>query len=453
MITVSTLSKKLVSSNLLAYSSHQGFVKYFKNTSWMFFSKILRMVAGLFVGVWVARYLGPEKFGIFSYSIAFTALFAKFAKLGLDSIVVRELVKTPEQRDELLGTAFWLQSVGAVVTYSLVFLISSLGSKEGGVQLYILIIAAGMFLQNFELVDMYFQSKVLSKFVSMCKLVQLTFSTIAKVFLVVTGKDLIWFVFVTLFDSATFAVSLWVAYKLQNIGSFLGKFNLRMAKELLKDSWPIILSGLAILLYMKIDQIMIKSMMGSVAVGQYAAAVKISEVWYFIPIIICSSLFPAIVSSKKQSQQLYYARLQKLYDIMVALAVAIALPMTFLSNWIINFMYGKQYSQAGLVLMIHIWAGVFVFLSVANDKWFYIENKSKLLTLKVLAGAVSNVLLNLYLIPKYGIVGAAVATIISYSISVLWSDLLIGKVNVLFAMKLKALTLVNLYKGTKIKNV
>ncbi len=134
---------------------------------------------------------------------------------------------------------------------------------------------------------------------------------------------------------------------------------------------------------------------------------------------------------------------------MVWMAIAIALPMTFLSDWAIHLLYGEQYSQAGSVLMIHIWAGVFVFLSVANDKWFYIENKAELLTIKVIIGAVSNVILNFILIPKYGINGAAVATIISYSISVLWSDLIIKNVKILLVMKLKSIFLINLLKIKK----
>ena len=125
---------------------------------------------------------------------------------------------------------------------------------------------------------------------------------------------------------------------------------------------------------MKIDQVMIKEMMNAEAVGQYAAAVRLSEVWYFIPMVITASLFPAIINAKKKNENLYYLRLQRLYDFMAFMAIAIALPMTFLSDWIVELLYGAQYNQAGSVLVIHIWAGVFVFLGVASAKWFLVEN-------------------------------------------------------------------------------
>jgi O-antigen/teichoic acid export membrane protein len=221
--------------------------------------------------------------------------------------------------------------------------------------------------------------------------------------------------------------------------------------SLLKDSWLMMVAGAAILIYMKIDQVMIKEMLSSGAVGQYAAAVRLSEAWYFIPMVIGNSLFPAIINAKKQSEELYYTRLQNLYDMMVCMAIAIALPMTFLSDWLVNLLYGVEYNQAGSVLMIHIWAGLFVFLSVANDKWFYIENKSKLLIIKVFIGAISNIGLNFIFIRKYGINGAAVASIISYSISVIWTDFLIKNMKNLLIMKLKAVFLINIMK--KLKNM
>jgi len=208
---------------------------------------------------------------------------------------------------------------------------------------------------------------------------------------------------------------------------------------LLKDGWPMMVAGVAIMVYMKIDQVMIKEMMDSASVGQYAAAMRISGAWYFIPIIIVASFFPAIVNAKKQSDELYYSRLQKLYNLMAWVPIAVALPMTFLSDWVIYLLYGGQYSQAGDVLMITIWAGVFVFLSVVNDKWFYVENRAQLLMFKVLIGAISNILLNVLLIPLYGIKGAAIATVIGYSISVIWSDLFFKEMHKLFIMKVKAL--------------
>lgn len=198
------------------------------------------------------------------------------------------------------------------------------------------------------------------------------------------------------------------------------------------------LSGIVVSIYMRIDQVMIKEMMDSEAVGQYAAAVRVSELWYFIPVVISSSLFPAIINAKAQSEELYYARLQKLYDLMVWMALAIAIPMTFLSNWIVNLLYGNIYDQAGNVLMIHIWTGIFVFLGVASGKWFTAENLQMLSFWRTFSGMVINVVLNLVMIPKYGITGAAVATLSANFMAAFFFDFFNKKTKKVFYMKLKA---------------
>ena len=169
----------------------------------MFAEQLLRMIAGLLVGIWVARYLGPEQFGVFSYAIAFASLFSSIAKLGLDGIVVRDLVKEPEQRDCYLGTAFWLKLMGAILMLGIVAISMQLTSSDHLTNLYILIIASGAIFQSFEVVDFYFQSKVLSKFVSICKMTQLFISSLLKLYFIFTGAELIYFVLITIVDQVT----------------------------------------------------------------------------------------------------------------------------------------------------------------------------------------------------------------------------------------------------------
>jgi len=412
--------------------NHQGFRRYFANTSWLFAEQLLRMVAGLLVGIWVARYLGPEQFGIFSYAIAFTSLFNSIAKLGLDGIVIRDLVKEAENRDIYLGTAFWLKLLGALLMLGIVAIAMQLTSSDPLTNLYILIIASGAIFQSFEVVDFYFQSKVLSKFVSICKMAQLFISSLLKLYFIYTGAELIYFVLVTLLDQVTLALSLYIAYRFQELGSFYGHFNKAIAKQLLKDSWPLIFSGLVIMIYMRIDQIMIKEMLGERDVGLFSAAVRLSEVWYFIPVIISTSLFPSIVNAKKISDKLYDTRLRRLYTFMIWLAIMIALPMTFLSNWLVTLLYGEAYREAGQILMIHIWAGVFVFMGVASSKWFISEGLQRHLTINTVAGAIMNILLNIFLIPKYGIYGAAIATVMSQALASYFMNILFKRTRLNF---------------------
>jgi len=408
--------------------------------------QLLRMLAGVLVGIWVARYLGPEQFGIFSYVFAFVALFSSVAKLGLDSIVVRDLVGNPEGRNVYLGTAFWLKFLGAVFTLFFVCIASAFTTNNFTTNLYIFIVASGIIFQSFEVIDFYFQSKILVKFVSICRIIQLLFSSLVRIYLVLSGQDLFWFVVVTLIDQVVLALSLYLAYRLQKIGSFYHYFNLAIAKKMLSDSWPLIFSGLIVMLYMRIDQIMIKEMLGEKEVGFYSAAVRLSEVWYFIPMLITQSVFPAIVSAKRINEDLYIVRLQRLYTFLVWVAILVALPMTFLSNAIVVFLYGAAYQNAGSVLAIHIWAGVFVSLGVVSSSWLINENMQRVTLYRTLSGAIVNVVLNLVLIPIYGLLGAAIATVISYTIAGLLFDLFNKKTRIMFRMKVNAI----LFKGIRI---
>ena len=400
------------------FLSHPGFKKYFANTGWLFAGRIVQMVVGLFVGVYVARYLGPSQFGLLSYALAFVGLFSAIASLGLNGIVVRELVKTPQKLNELLGTVFFLKLVGAVLIFGAVIVGMQFLNNDNFTNLLIIIIASGYIFQAFSVIDLNFQATVKSRYVVQAQIMQLVVSSVIKLFLIWIGASLVWFAIVVLVDAIVLAICLLWNY-LQSGGQMLAwKFKLKTAKSLLKDSWPLILSGMAVMLYRKIDQIMIKTMLGDKEIGFYAAAVRLSEAWYFIPMAIAGSLFPAIISAKKKSESLYYFRIQQLYDLMVWIAIAIALPITFLSPWIIKVLYGDAYLPAASVLSIHIWAGVFVFLGVASGKWLIIENFTKISFLRTFIGAIVNLILNIILIPKYGINGAAITTLISYFVAV-----------------------------------
>ena len=410
----------------------------------MFGEQVLRILAGLFVGIYVARYLGPDQFGVYSFAAAFVALFGAIAKLGLDGIVVRDLVNQPDKRDIYLGTAFWLKLIGALVTLLTLAIAVQFTSNDATTNLYIFIIASGLIFQSFEVVDFYFQSKVLSKYVSTARLIQLALSSVLKLYFIFIQADLFWFVLVSLIDQISLAFSLAFAYWRQKIGSFFGRFSVGIAKAMLRNSWPLILSGITVMLYMRIDQIMIKEMLGEREVGLYSAAVRLSEAWYFVPAIITTSLFPAIVSAKKTSEKLYHARLQRLYTTLVWMAIAVVVPMTFLSDWLITLLYGEAYKDAAQVLIIHIWGGVFVSIGVASGSWFISENLQRHAFYRTSLGAIINVILNLILIPIFGLIGAAIATVIAQSMAALFFDVFTKKTRIVFYMKLKTLYFANL---------
>jgi O-antigen/teichoic acid export membrane protein len=428
---------------------NQGFIKYSKNISWLFFERILRITVGLFVSVWVAKYLGPKQFGFFSYTLSFVGLFAFIATISHNSIVVRELVKNPNYNDEIVSTAFWLRIMGAMLGILITLAVSiNLTSNDRFINILILIIASSTIFQSFNVVDDYFQSKVMNKFVVITNVISLFLSSVIKIILILNDAPLIAFVWVVFFDNFILAsgfiyfyIKLNSKFKIKNL-----KFKSKTAILLLKDSWPLMISSAAIMIHIKVDQVIIKEILGLEAVGQYAAAARVSEAWYFIPSVLTASFFPAIINAKKNNEDLYNSRLQKLYDIMVWIAIAIAIPMIFLSDWLIEILYGYQYSEAGNVLMIHIWAGVFVSLGLASNSWLICEKLQKFLMVNTFIATITNIGLNYILIPKFGIVGAAWATIISYFLVGYLCLLIWKKTRINFINLTKSLFFITLFK-------
>jgi O-antigen/teichoic acid export membrane protein len=435
--------KKLIKDN--------GFIKYFKNTTWVLLEKTLRIIVGLFVGVWVVRYLGPEEFGVFSYVNSLVFFFIIISSLGLDGVLVRELVKDESKRDLLVGSAFFLKFFASIIILFLVFFLINFIDIEEKTEKLTLIITFSTIFQSFNVIDFYFQSKILSKFVVYSNVISLLLSSIVKITLILTNCDVIAFAYVVLFDSFILALGFIYFYTKNSKSILKWKFNKEYSIKLLGYSWPFILSGILIAVYMKVDQLMLKMMLGDKAVGIYAAGVRLSEVWYFIPVAIVSSLFPAIVNAKMNSAKLYSKRLQSLYDLMSLLSIVIALCFTFLSNWIVNIFYGSVYAEAATILVIHIWSGVFVFLGVASEKWLLNENFQKIYSINTLIGSLLNILLNYILIKQIGILGAAWSTLVSQFVASYFCLFFYKKTRKNFIKLTKSLFLINYIK--MIKNV
>lgn len=432
---------------------HKGFIKYFKNTSWVFFEKIIRLTVGLFVSVWVTRYLGPERFGLLSYVQSFVGLFTIISSLGLDGIVVRELVKKHNLSDEIIGTAFWLKLIAAFGVLLILAIAINLTSNDTFTNILIFIIASATIFQSFNVVDFYFQSQVMSKFVVYTNILSFFLSSIIKIILILNQAPLIAFAWVILFDSFILACGFIYFYIKKNLKFKIKnlKLKIKTATVLLKDSWPFILSGIAISIYMKIDQVMLKEMINVETVGQYSAAVRLSEVWYFIPLAITSSLFPAIVNAKKISEKLYYERLQKLYDFNFFVALILGLPVIVFSNFIVELLYGQQFNQSAQILSIHMFCGFLVFMGVVRGKWMLNENLQKYDLFIHIIGAIANIMFNYIFISLLGIIGAAYGTLLSYIFTLFFSSLIIRKLRPSFYMILKGynniLTLKFLKKG------
>lgn len=415
------------------------------NIGWLFADKVLRMGVGLFVGVLIARYLGPERFGLFCFAVAFTGLFGAIATMGLPEVVVRDIVRDPASAKKTLGTAGVLQLLGGVAGYLLVVgLILLIRPDDRQACIMVAILGAALIFKASDIAVYWFDSQVQSRYRVWAQHgVFLTLSCV-KVILILQEATLIAFAWVVLAEAILVAIVLLFVMQMRGALLFSLQSSAHRAKSLLHDSWPLILSGLAVMVYLRIDQIMLGQMVGDESVGIYSAAVRLSEAWYFVPAAIVASVFPAIMEAKKTSEVLYNARFQKLYDLMVVVSVLVALPMTFLAGPLVVLLYGAEYADSGPVLTIHVWGAVFVFLGVASNKWFIAENKQFLSLQRTILGATTNIFLNFLLIPKYGAKGAAIATIFSQLMAAWLSDLLQPSTWRMFQMKLAAMNPIRL---------
>ena len=394
-----------------------GKTKYAKNTYWLLAERIVRIAINFFVTIYLVKYLGPDNFGLLSYSISFVTILASFAALGMDSIIVRDLVAEENRSNSIIGTSFYLRLVASIISIIFIFFVLVLSHEEFLTSSLILIISTSTIFQSFYVIDFYFQAKVKSKFTVYAQFISLVISSAVKVYLIIIKADLIYFAYAFALETLLFAIGLLVVYKIQKDGRLKWNFSISLSKKILRDAFPLLLAGVVVAIYMKIDQIMIKKMLDNTQAGYYAAAVKICELWYFIPMAISSSLFPAIINAKKVNEKIYQQRMQQFYDIMSWLSVGIAIPLTIFAPQIITLLFGVKFVPAVPVLQIYIWSAVATFLGVASSQYLVAENLTKLSFYRTFLGMVVNVALNFILIPKIGIVGSALATLVSYSLA------------------------------------
>ncbi len=416
-----------------------GLSRAVMNSGWLMADRVLRMIVGLVVWAWVARYLGPEELGVLSYTVALVAIFAVLATLGLNRIVIREIVSQPDQTDEILGTVFVLRLLASCLVAAAAYLASLFfDSVDPRTPQLVAIISAGIVLQAFDSIDLSFQAQVKSKYTVIAKYAGFLIVSAIKIALIVGGAPLQAFAWVILLEAALGAIGLAVVY--QRLGNRIRAwcFELWRAKGFLRESWPEIFSGFGTLILMRIDQIMLGQMIGAEAVGLYSAAARVSEMSYFIPTAIVASTFPAVIKAKQVSERLYYESLRHLFVSLALVSVVIALLMTFTADFIIAALFGSNYRPAATVLVIHSWTCLAVSFGLVSGSWIVTEKKLILNLYRTTLGATANVILNLFLIPRFGIVGAAVGTLISLLTAFYLFDMLIHSMRPLFSIKTRA---------------
>ncbi|WP_071467067.1 flippase [Polynucleobacter asymbioticus] len=413
------LSKRLMGRTQLHKAIH--------NTGWIFFDKILRAVLGLLVGAWVARYLGPGQFGELAYYIAFIALFQGITNLGLDGIAVREISHHQLHPHVILGTIYRLRVYAGMGCWLLAIL--SYGVIEGvnGPGIYIIgLVGATLVFQASDTVDLWFQGQSQSKRTVVAKAIAYLLINSIKVILILMQAPMIAFVLVIAAESLLNALALFIAYK-----SFPSSDSWAPSKEvarrLLQESWPYLLSTLAVIIYMRIDQIMIRNMLDDRSLGIFSAMQPIAGAWNIIPVAIVTSIAPFMTKKHLEGGPAFNNSLLYMFRALWVISLC-AIGFTILiSPYLIPAIFGIRYLDSIHILNIYVWTCLPIALGVGQGIWLLNERKPKLSMIQTACGALASVLTNLALIPSFGLVGAAYAAILSQVISTTLINLLISR--------------------------
>lgn len=422
-------------------NAYQRFRPYLHNTAWILGEKVLSLGLGFLVTVLVARYLGPDGFGTLAYATSLVALFGISGHLGLHGLVVREIVKQPALRATTMGTTAVLRLIGVITGYLLLLLYAGLYEGTGTTRFaFIAIAGASLLFMPVDVVDYWFNAFVQARYVSIARfLAKLAFAgvTLSFVFL---DASLVRFAIPYLLQSLVAGMVLLFLYRLKSdIRISAWRFDGRHARDLLKQGWVIYLASFFAVIYLKIDQVMLRWLVGSTEVGLYAVAARFSEVWYFIPGAIVASVFPKLINLRESDERRFKQRLQQVFDGLAVLGMGVALLVTLLASWFVPWIFGTDYTGSVAILVIHTWASVFIFMRAALSRWILIENALYFSLLTQGLGAASNVVLNFFLIPKYGGQGAAWATLVSYAIASFFAVFLYPRTRPVFWLMVNAL--------------
>lgn len=424
--------------------------RYIHNFNWLFLDKIIRIFGGLFIGIWVARYLGPNDFGIYSFAMAFVAFFSFFSTLGLNSIIVREITKNESHASQIIGTAFYLKILGGFVAF-IVGCIAIFVYKPSDIvsQTLIALLLLGYIFQAVDVIDYFFQAKVLSKYVVFARSIAFVAASILKIYFIIFQYSLIYFAIASLVEIILGALFMYLVYKQLGLGLSDWEMNRSVSKKLLRDSWPLMLSAFFITIYMKIDQVMIESFLDMQSVGLYSVAVRLAEAWYFVPTIIISTVMPYFVNLKETNTDMYNYRLRQINTLMVWMSIMVGIIFTFFGEYIIILMFGESYKDAYIPLSLSIWAGIFVSVGLSSSLWVISENLQIYRLIGTMISVGLNVLGNYILIPIYGISGAAIATLITQGIGLWVIPLFFKPMRQFTIMSITSILPIYLLKGKK----
>lgn len=388
-----------------------------KNTFWLFFGEFISRFSRAIIVIYAARILGAENWGVFSYAITFATLFMVLSDIGLSSILTRESVKYPEKKNQFLSTTLFIKLVLLTLSAVLIIFIAPSFTKIESAKLLLPFVAL-LFLFDSLREFGFGISRAIEKMEQ-----EAFIRIITNILIVILG-----FIFLNIYSSP---LSLTIAYLLGGIMGFLliiwmlrthfsnliMNFNKSLILPILYSAWPFSIISLIGVIMISTDIVLIGWLKDATQVGLYSAVQRPMQFLYVVPAIIGTSVFPIISRLAGTNNIKLKDLLEKTISFSILIGVPIAIIGFILNQEIIMAIFGKEYSESAMALKILITTVIIVFPSaIINNTFFAYDNQKKILLLLAL-GAFSNVILNYFLIPIYGINGAAIATVFSMFIA------------------------------------
>lgn len=392
--------------------------KIASNVAWALFGKIVNMGGALFVGILVARYLGPDKYGLMNYIISYVSIFTVISTFGLDNIEIRELSKYPEKKNSILGTCLRVRFTCASVALLLVIVSLFIHKADKFTTIMILLYSSTLFVGCFNIIRNYFTSIVKNEYIVKSEILRTFVGILIKVFLLWIKAPLEYFVIAIAFDTILVASGYCFSYH-KIIGSISSwKYDKSLVHFIIRESFPLMLSGAAVIIYQRIDQVMIGNMIDKESVGYFATAGKFTELILFLPAILGQTVTPLLIKTYKNGNSTEYEIKKKQFvSIIVWIAIIMAICVSIFSYPLIYYTFGTKYLAAVPVLQIMSWKTVGMALSSTGGQIIILEGIQKWAVIRNIIGCISCIGLNLLIIPKYGIIGSAWVTIITVLLS------------------------------------
>ena len=386
--------------------------KILNNASWIIIGKLGQSLCSFIVTMLTARCYGPSNFGLINYAASLLAFFQPIAMLGLDNIQVQELVEHEKEEGKIVGTTLTLSFVSSIFCYIFVIVFSSMTNINEKITIIVCALySIGIFFQGTNLIGYWFQARYLSKFSSIINLFAYFLICAYKVYILISGKSIFWFAISNTMDLMLSFLMLYISY--QKHGGSKLQFSSSVAKRMFAKSKYYILVNLMVVIFGQTDKVMLKLMVDTTATGFYSAAITCSNLVSFIYLAIIDSARPTIFLKYKKGEKEFENSMMILYAVITYLSVVICIGTVVFAPFIIHIIYGSAYDVSIQALRIVVWYIPFSYIGTVRNIWILAEGKQKWLTPINVVGALSNVILNLALIPVWGVNGAAVASLLT----------------------------------------